>query len=503
MEQNKPAENICSCDGKKTVFAYCNLCKVYICPACHVAKHISHDDQVIDLAEKCTRYLADYQKLSRLASLMSDRRQIHIKEESIDSIVTDLKNKLQKAKENLQSDISKSTENALKGIEKSPLVQEFIEKKKELMGKSDENLQKLKTELIGICRDLLKNIAENKFETADKAISEEKLKDYENEVKKVLKDSSKDLEFINEVQKLKQTSVEYSFDPLTIMSMIKVQSAVKRPPRIFQFDREKNNIAIFNAESQKTISTQINSGFILPYRFISCELLGNIYLGGGDNNHEIFLKSFYLYDELRGGLIPLANMEIPRSRHSMVSIEDKLWIYAIGGENNNGISKSCEVYDAKENCWKKEPCLIEPRCGHSSCFINDKIYVVGGWNEKYLDSIEKFDLFEKEWEIVKLSKKNNCLKPLQSAGLISLNDHEILIFGGYKEGEELSKNSYVFDLKKLTVEKGKDLVENEAFVASEVKKFGEKIYAFGYVNGGVHAFDIEKNEWKFTKQENL
>lgn len=130
--RSKDAENKCATGDKKPVKSFCQKCKVYICTDCHVTKHIDHDAEVIDLAEKATRFLAEYQKLSRAAILMSDRRQVHIKDESIEAIVNDIKARLIKAKDALQGDINKSVDASAKYIIDSPLIQEFLRRKAEL-----------------------------------------------------------------------------------------------------------------------------------------------------------------------------------------------------------------------------------------------------------------------------------------------------------------------------------------------------------------------------------
>ena len=501
----KSEANLCDSGDKKPVKGYCPRCKVYICADCHVTKHIDHDNEIIDLAEKCTRFLADYQKLSRAASLMADRRQVHIKDESIDGIIGEIKEKIVKAKESLQGDINKTTELNLKYINKSPLIQEFVRRKTELAEKADDPLLKIRSELGAICKELLHNISDNKYESADKLISAEKLKQYDEEIKKLTHASVNDLEFIQEIRKLKQTSVDYSYDPMAIMGMIKVNTQVKKPNRIIQFDREKNTFNIYNVDTQKVSSTVVNSGFIMPFRFVSIETCNTVYINGGDNDHGHYLKSLYLYDELRGGLIPLASMLQGRSRHAVVSNEEHHTLYAIAGESAEGVIAACEVYDLKENQWKAAPALNDPRCGHSACLLGGKfIYVFGGWNQNYLSSIECLELAEsKKWDTIKLSKKHNILKALQCPGMVAVKDHEIMIFGGYKEGEELSTDCYMVDTKTLGSSKGKEMEVAEAFISSEVKKFGDKIYSFGYGKGGVHCYDVEKEEWMHIPQEKL
>ncbi len=482
---------------RKAIRYYCVTCKMYISSETYMADHMDHD--VADLAEKCTRFLAEYQKLSRMANLMSDRRQVHIKDESIDGITADIKSRILQAKATLQTDINKSVEESAEYVQKSPLIQEFIRAKAELAGKDDEQLTQLKQELAKFCRQLLVDLAESKYESADKMVDPEKLKNYEEAIKRFNEQSSTDVAFIQEMRKLKQTKVEYAFNPLAVLGMIHVDSAVKKPARIIQVDREHNLFHIYNIETKSVATTKITAGFILPFRFVTVEAFNNVYLNGGDNDHSVFLKSHYLYDELRGTLVPLADMNEPRSRHALAAAEGKL--YALGGENACGVTGHCEYYEPAENRWTVAPALNDARCGLSACAVGNTVYAVGGWNKDYILSIER--LSGKHWESVKLGKKAP-LKPLQVAGLVHLKDDEMLIFGGYGENETLSKEVYVLNTKSLALTKKKELQgEGEAFIASETRKEGDLVCAFGYEKGGVHIYDSVKDEWTFVDQANV
>ncbi len=484
---------------KKPTRYYCVSCKMYITPEAYVAEHLEHE--VVDLAERCTRFLAEYQKLSRMASLLSDRRQVHIKDESIEGIIHDIRAKILKAKSDLQNDINKSVDETADYLIKSPLVQEFSRVKAELAGKDDDQLTKVRNDLGKLCKQLLVDISENRYEAADKLIDPTKLKEYEETLKKLTDKAANDVDFIQEIRKLKQTKVEYSYNPLAVLGMIHVDAQVKKPPRIIQFDREKSVLNIYNLDTKKVTSTKITSGFILPFRFVSIEAGNNVYLNGGDNDHQVYLKSHYLYDELRGALLPLADMNEARSRHALVSVEGKQLVYAIGGENQKGILKHCEFYEVAENKWTVGPELHETRCGLSACALGTTIYAVGGWDQEYLSSIERLEVAEPghKWETVKLAKKSS-LKPVQIAGVIGIKEDEILIFGGYQVNETLTKDCYVLNTRTMTVTKKKDMKEPEAFIASEVKKTGDLVYAFGYEKGGVHIYDVAKDEWDFIPQ---
>ena len=484
---------------KKAVRYYCIACKIYITPEAYVADHLDHE--VVDLAEKCTRSLAEYQKLSRTASLLSDRRQVHIKDESIEGIINEIRSKILKAKTELQNDINKSVNETADYLMKSPLVQEFSRVKTELSGKDDDQLTKVKLELSKLCKELLVDISENRYEAADKLIDPAKLKEYEESLKKLTDKASNDVDFIQEIRKLKQTKVVYSYNPLAVLGMIHVDAQVKKPSRVIQFDREKNTLNIYSPDTKKATSTKITLGFILPFRFVAIEASNNVYLNGGDNDHGVYLKSNYLYDELRGALLPLADMNEARSRHALVSVEGKHLLYAIGGENQKGVLKHCEFYEIAENKWTAGPELHEARCGLSACALGNVIYAIGGWDQDYLATVERLDVSEPghKWEVVKVGKKAG-LKPVQIAGAIAISEDEILIFGGYQVNEALTKDTFVLNVKTMNVVKKAEMKEPEAFIASEVKKIGDIVYAFGYEKGGVHIYDIVKDEWNFIPQ---
>ena len=497
----KEVENRCSTGDKKTVRAYCQKCKLYICTDCHVTKHIDHDAEVIDLAEKATRFLADYQKLSRTAILIADRRQVHIKDESIDAIVNDLKARLMKAKETLQGDIDKSVEATTNYIASSPLFHEFAQKKTELSGTNDDPLIKLKEELGKTCSNLLFQITKDQYETADKLLSPETMKKYEEEVEKMTKLTAGDMNYIHELCKLKNTQIQYSYDPMAVLGMIKIDTKAKKQERVVLFDREKSVINIYNAATKKLMLAKIDTGFVLPFRFVSIETGDNVYLIGGDNDHGFYLKSAYMCDELRGVMLSLANMAEARSRHAAVTNGD--FIYAIGGENADGVLDSCERYEIKENAWKAMPKLNQKRCGLSVCVLGNYIYAGFGWDKEYLDTIERMDMERcKTWETVKLGKKQS-LPDLQAPGMVPIGENSILIFGGYKIGEELTAETVVLDTKNGTVKKGKGLADPEAFISSEVKKIGDFVYAFGYSKNGLHSYDIVKDIWEFTPLDKI
>eukprot|EP00826_Nyctotherus_ovalis_P014958 TRINITY_DN14214_c0_g1_i1.p1 TRINITY_DN14214_c0_g1~~TRINITY_DN14214_c0_g1_i1.p1 ORF type:complete len:501 (+),score=134.30 TRINITY_DN14214_c0_g1_i1:148-1650(+) len=485
---------------KKLIRFYCTSCRMYISSEGCVTEHMGHE--FTDLAEKSAHFLAEYQRLSRIATLLSERRQIHIKDASIGDIMADIRTRVIQAKENLASDANKTIKANAENLMKNAVVEEMHRVKKELAGKDDERLGKVRDELCKIAKDLLIEISGNRYENADKLINPQRLTEYENTMKELTEKASNDVKFIKEIRNLKDTKVEYSYNPLAVMGMIHVRSLISKPKRVLQFDRQKNLVNSYNVEGKKCYSTKVSAGFILPFRFVTLEAFNNVYFNGGDNDHSVYLKSHYLFDELCGSLVPLADMNESRSRHALAYVESNRSIYALGGENSNGLLNHCEYYDIEKNTWTEIESLNEKRCNLSICSVDAVLYAIGGWNQDYLNIIERLNVSRKgKWEVVNVGKKE--MKPGQLIGAIGIKSEEILIFGGYQVEEMLTKDCYVLNLRQSVLSKKESLREADAFIASEVKKIGDVIYAFGYAKGGIHSYDIRKDEWTWIPQGDL
>eukprot|EP00826_Nyctotherus_ovalis_P048975 TRINITY_DN5840_c0_g3_i1.p1 TRINITY_DN5840_c0_g3~~TRINITY_DN5840_c0_g3_i1.p1 ORF type:complete len:518 (+),score=95.50 TRINITY_DN5840_c0_g3_i1:59-1555(+) len=491
MKSVSKGENLCPCSRKNLVKSYCQKCNIYICYDCLVKHHYVHSDKVVDLTEKCCRYLADYQKLDRSIALMADCKEIHIRKEPVDAIINELKRKLAGSTKSLNKDMS----NSLQLMDKSSLGREMIVRRAELAKKDAGALGQMRDEVKKMCKTLRKCLAESKYEATDKLLTENSLQDCEERIKRLSSDIDSDVEFIAELQKFRQDKISYSYDPMAVLGMIKINTLIKKPNRIVQFDSQRKAMVIYNIDTQETLATPLASDFALPFRFAAIEVNGNIYLSGGDDRSQYF-RSLYFYDEVRGGLIPMEEMQVARSRHALVEVNNQM--YAVGGENESGIIRNCEVYDMKANSWRAAPSLIEPRCAHAACYGSGKIYAIGGCGECYLDSIEVLNIGQKAWTQIKVREVN-----IQFAGAILKEPGEIMIFGGYKENEILSKATFTFDPKTRKIEKGKALKEADAFIASEIKAVDKKVYAFGYTKGGVHVFDEARNEWDYLAYRKL
>lgn len=76
-------------------------------------------------------------------------------------------------------------------------------------------------------------------------------------------------------------------------------------------------------------------------------------------------------------------------------------IFVLGGWAKEGVTDSVETYDRITDQWFeiRECDLPQPRAYHGTVAINDRVYVVGGFNGlHYLNTVVSFDVSQKVWE---------------------------------------------------------------------------------------------------------
>ena len=84
-------------------------------------------------------------------------------------------------------------------------------------------------------------------------------------------------------------------------------------------------------------------------------------------------------------------------------------------------------FDIRKNLWSEEPSLNKPRNSHSSCVLNDRLYVFGGYRSKYLSSVEVFDIVKRNtWSLIELPN----IEPRAMAIFCPVSETQIIIIGG-------------------------------------------------------------------------
>ena len=134
------------------------------------------------------------------------------------------------------------------------------------------------------------------------------------------------------------------------------------------------------------------------------------------------------------------------------------------------------------------------------CVGSTYLYVVAGFNDEYLNSIEQLNTIsmEKGWRIITLSEPQPDFCPRQNCGTIPINDSQMLIFGGFND--TMLGDSYIFkqDVAKM-VKIDSSLKQAEEFGTYSFDSF-EK-YVFCLANDVIHTFDISSQKWNVQSQD--
>lgn len=98
----------------------------------------------------------------------------------------------------------------------------------------------------------------------------------------------------------------------------------------------------------------------------------------------------------------MRSMPTKRSDFTMVTLHNI--IYAIGGNDENGILDTVEIYDPATNAWAQGPSMIVPRKNAAVAVHKSKIYAIGGFHPSLMSvtvTVERFDFDKNSWTMVK------------------------------------------------------------------------------------------------------
>ena len=123
----------------------------------------------------------------------------------------------------------------------------------------------------------------------------------------------------------------------------------------------------------------------------------------------------------------------------------------IGGFNRYYLS-TVSSHDLKTNTWSlNSHRLNKARCNAASCLLADHVYLFAGFDNRFLNSIEKIDAASivssnkiTAWRIIKVPR--NILSPRIDPAVTRLNENEIAILGGFANQDCLC-DVVIFDVR--------------------------------------------------------
>ena len=198
-------------------------------------------------------------------------------------------------------------------------------------------------------------------------------------------------------------------------------------------------------------------------------------------------------------------MPCKRAFHSSIYFKNK--IYIIGGINEKNIEeRECLLFNLNTKTFENLPMLNYPRQNACICVYNNRyIYVFRGKEKNVLlETIEFLDLnnIKNGWNVFHPFDPGMCWIGCLNCCCLSIEKNKILIFGGEDFNGKLLHHSYIFKPEDKTIFRTKDL-KIQAKFRNYCTVYLGKVYAFDLKNGiankenGLHSFDIKNNCWFF------
>ncbi|KAJ5072920.1 faciogenital dysplasia protein [Anaeramoeba ignava] len=219
-------------------------------------------------------------------------------------------------------------------------------------------------------------------------------------------------------------------------------------------NKSLGDLHIFRIETKKWINSPKAIGVAASERSFhsSSVLSGKIWIFGGIGKTKEKLNDLHQLDTTVNPLtwinVDISNpfFAIPRCGHSTVFLDNKLFI--IGGEIEKEIKQSLIIYDLKSNSFFKIENEFLERSYHTITLIKDRIWIIGGENEQL-----------KVVNIVVLNGKNFGMKEINEIGdfpgefsrhttVIKENSEtqKLYLFGGLEKGSgKMSNKVYCLD----------------------------------------------------------
>ena len=219
-----------------------------------------------------------------------------------------------------------------------------------------------------------------------------------------------------------------------------------------------------------------------PKTAFRCLNIGNrkILITGGEIQEKLPGNVACIVEINTWNATELAPMKNSRMFHSMTWING--FPAVIGGHDGNGTINSVEIY--KNTGWEENSQINIARHSFTSICSDRVVWIIGGLDQSYLDSLERYK--KGAWQVVGIKLP----RPLAAVGLCFLEDY-LVLFGGITEGNKVTNNTHLFDTQTRFIKEVQNLVVSTSFAFSSVFVGERKIHALGKVNNETVASMIE------------
>lgn len=195
----------------------------------------------------------------------------------------------------------------------------------------------------------------------------------------------------------------------------------------------------------------------------------------------------------------------PRGSHSASLVGNQLYIF--GGYGGSGFARrdfnDVTILDFDTWEWMPVECtgeIPEPRSGHQAVPVQDKIYVIGGWNSmEQFKGIHILDTVSNTWSIPQGDNVDTGIRRWNHAAVSvqAVPYWKIFVFGGNSgdltESGSNPQGSYLNDM--IVYETGTDSWSNPSVLGKVPAERGETPMAYDPKGGRIVMFGGWANRW--------
>ena len=282
-------------------------------------------------------------------------------------------------------------------------------------------------------------------------------------------------------------SLLLSYDASSILNDLKTPSiAFSKPFSFISFIPSTFPHLLYNFSDLSVYMYSPNTIKIYPsYRSIECFKLSlsarclnigenRILFTGGNISKDDAVDKCFVLNVSNGEVTDLPPLKKARKWHAMAWIQGHAAVIG-GNDNAKNYTRSVEILEDKE--WKELSSIHHARASFAACNTYNAVWILGGVQNNYVNSIEVFQ--QGIWSVMFLTLPKPCI----SVGLCSVGNDLILI-GGKSQSYEPVKDAQVIDTITFKISEGKALSDPAFFGLNQFYVTADKIIGLGKTTDG-------------------
>ena len=210
----------------------------------------------------------------------------------------------------------------------------------------------------------------------------------------------------------------------------------------------------------------------------------DVYVFGGYDKNLNWIKSVEKFSPITNTWSKVAEMFDDRKMFCLCTFMDKILV--IGGykvEDEDDVTDTCLVFDAKDYNWKKVARMSQVRY-NAACVVFEERIVVSGGKDNNLDklnNVESYDVVGDNW-----SPMPNMTSSKSGHSLVVVRNKLFVIGYGTDTCEVFDSSSKHFVAIKSP--------QTSCLILNRAISIGNKIIAFQNIKSSIFCYDVDKDE---------